>query len=70
MLRSSSTPLELTEKDKEMKKYTVTFQITMEEETAIQMIEWDLKDLISTAVLPTIGAELAPLTFTVKKARN
>jgi len=53
-----------------MKKYTVTFQITMEEPTAIQMIEWDLKDLITTAVLPTIGAELAPLTFTVKKARN
>jgi hypothetical protein len=53
-----------------MKKYTVTFQITKEEETAVQMLEWDLKDLISTAVLPTLGAELAPLTFTVKKARN
>jgi hypothetical protein len=53
-----------------MQKYTVTFQVKIEEDLSAQVIEWDLKDLIQTAVLPTLNLELVPLTFEVKRARK
>ena len=55
-----------------MKKYTVTFQIEQEEDltSSIQLLEFDLQDLISVAVLPTLSVSLVPLSFEVKKARK
>lgn len=55
-----------------MKKYTVTFQIEKEdhEAAAPAMVEWELKDLLTSSVLPAINAQLVPLTFTVKRGRN
>ena len=66
-------PLELThEEKKEMKKYTVTFQIEKEDHEAVApvMVEWELKDLLTSSILPAINAQLVPLSFTVKNARN
>jgi len=55
-----------------MQKYTVTFQVVKEdhEVTATAMLEWELKDLLVSSVLPAINAQLVPLTMTVKKARG
>ncbi len=55
-----------------MKKYTVTFQITKEDHEAVAptMVEWELKDLLTSSILPAINAELVPLTFEVKSARK
>jgi hypothetical protein len=55
-----------------MKKYTVTFQIEKEDHEVVApvMVEWELKDLLSSSVLPAINAELVPLSLEVKKARK
>lgn len=51
-------------------KYTVTFKIESNSQETAQEIEFYLKDLISSSVLPALNLELFPLTFEVKKARN
>jgi len=52
-----------------MKKYTVTFQINADETEALNL-EYFMKDLLESSVLPALSAELVPLTMTVKKARG
>ena len=53
-------------------KYTVRFQVELDSSNIykIEMMEFDLKDLIQSAVLPALNLELIPLTFEVKKARS
>jgi hypothetical protein len=55
-----------------MPKYTVTFQINCDSTNndARETLEYHLKDLLNSAVLPALNSELAPLTFTVRKARS
>lgn len=56
---------------KTSKTYTVTFKIEMPHAVATpSLVEYEIKDLLKVAVLPAIGGELVPLTFTVKNARN
>jgi hypothetical protein len=53
------------------KTYTVTFKVEMPHLVATPaMVEYELKDLLKVAVLPAMGGELVPLTFTVKNARG
>jgi hypothetical protein len=54
-----------------MAKYTVSFKVEIDDSlaTSTQLLEFDIKDLITTAVLPTLGLSLVPVTFEVKKAR-
>ena len=58
--------------EQKMKKYTVTFQIEKEDHEAFApvMVEWELKDLLKSSVLPAINAHLVPLSFVVKNARK
>ena len=59
-----------------MAKYTVRFQVTCDdyliadEKEFFQGLEYEIKDLIKVAVLPTLSLELVPLSFEVKRARK
>lgn len=55
-----------------MAKYTVSFKVEIDDSLApsTQLLEFDIKDLISVAVLPTLNLSLVPVTFEVKKARG
>ena len=64
-----------------MAKYTVSFKVNTEFHYQLkgdgakrfsdaEVLEIELKDLISTAVLPALDLNLVPLTFEVKKARG
>ena len=63
-------------KDYKMAKYSVSFKVNCEdyliadEKVFFEGLEYDLKDLIKVAVLPTLNLELIPLTFEVKRSRN
>lgn len=50
-------------------KYSIQFKVETEGTTA-DALEAALADLLESAVFPALGATLAPLTLTVKKARN
>jgi hypothetical protein len=62
-----------------MAKYTVTFKVETEFHYHLlgnrnlsdaEVLEIDLKDLISVSVLPALDLQLVPLSFEVKKARK
>jgi hypothetical protein len=55
-----------------MKKYTVTFQVNLDNinKDDSEILEYYLKDLLVTSVLPALNSELVPLTMTVKAARK
>ena len=50
-------------------KMTIRFQIETTE-TDLNSFEVYLKDLLQTAVLPALNAEMTPLSLEVKKARK
>jgi hypothetical protein len=52
-----------------MKKFTVSFKVEVQEGETVNF-EYFLKDLLETSTLPALSANLVPLTFTVKNARN
>ncbi len=54
------------------KTYTVTFKVEADPSNFrnTEMLEFEIKDLVQIAVLPTLDLNLVPLTFTVKKARG
>ena len=53
-----------------MNKYTIKFQVSHTDNLTPELFEIYLKDLLNSAVLPTLNAELIPLSLEVKKARG
>ena len=47
--------------------FSVTFKVSTSEPLNF---EYFLKDLLESSILPALSAELVPLTYTVKQARN
>ena len=58
------------------RKFTVKFQIELlpgklpDKFTTPEGIEYELKDLLETSVLPALGFQYVPVTFEVKKGRK
>lgn len=53
-----------------MKKYTVRFKVISDTNSNVNDVEYYLKDLMNTSILPALNLELVPLTFEVKVSRN
>jgi hypothetical protein len=53
-----------------MRKYTIKFQALSTDNLTPELFEIYLKDLLNSAVLPTLNSELVPLTLEVKNARG
>jgi hypothetical protein len=55
-----------------MKKYTVTFQVNLDNinKDDSATLEYYLQDLLVKSVLPALNCELVPLTLAVKAARK
>ena len=51
-------------------KYRIEFQVEAELVTSELSLAIAIEDLIVTAVAPTIGMTVVPLSFTIKKARG
>jgi hypothetical protein len=51
-------------------KYTIKFQASSTDNLTPELFEIYLKDLLNSAVLPTLTSELIPLSLEVKKARG
>lgn len=73
---SKQNSIQSRQENKMSRKFTVKFQIELlpgklpDKFTTPEGIEYDLKDLLETSVLPALGFQFVPLTFEVKKARN
>jgi len=51
-------------------KYKIEFQVEAESVASELSFAIAIEDLIVTAVAPTIGMTVVPLTFTIKKTRG
>jgi len=50
-------------------KATIKLQVQINDNLTIEQLEIYLRDLLVTSVLPTLNADLVPLSLDVKKAR-
>lgn len=54
-----------------MKRYTVTFRIEIKDAPeSVDLLRYEMQDLIEVAVLPALGVELVPVSFEIKGAKK